>query len=613
MKLLDKINYPDDLKKLNNEQLKLLSEEIREFLIDNVSETGGHLASNLGVVELTVALNKVFDFAKDRIIFDVGHQCYVHKILTGRKDMFSGLRKYGGISGFPKVKESIYDSFDTGHSSNSISVALGMKRGFVKQNDNRNVIALIGDGSLGGGMVFEALNELGNTRENVMIILNDNQMSISQNKASISKYLNKIRTGNSYIDAKFHIENLFSKTPKIRKFIKNSKNFIKRMFISGAIFEELGIKYYGPFDGHNIDELITVFENSKQIKEPFIIHVKTVKGKGYKPAENVPEKYHGIGPFDKKTGTVIGGVKEDYSYVFGKKLINLAENNEKIVAVSAAMPSGTGLNEFKKRFWNRFYDVGIAEQHAVSMCGGLATAGLVPVFAVYSSFLQRGFDQIITDVALMNTHAVFAIDRAGIVGQDGETHQGIFDIAYMSMIPNLTILSPCDYSELENMLEYAVNICKTPIVIRYPRGVQKMEISKDTAFSELKSTVVKEGSDVTLVAEGSMVAEAFEIACKLEKDNISCEIINVRVIKPLDITTIMQSAEKTKRVVTLENGIVSGGMGQKISCSIPRNIKVLIKGYDDKFIEHGKPEELKKLCKMDSDSISLEIKEVFGL
>ncbi|MBQ4110401.1 MAG: 1-deoxy-D-xylulose-5-phosphate synthase [Clostridia bacterium] len=613
MVLLDKINNSGDLKKLNNEQLKLLSEEIREFLIDNVSETGGHLASNLGVVELTVALNKVFDFSKDRIIFDVGHQCYVHKILTGRKDSFSELRKLGGISGFPKVKESVYDSFDTGHSSNSISVALGMKRGFKAQGDNRNVIALIGDGSLGGGMVFEALNDLGNTKENVMIILNDNQMSISQNKASISKYLNKVRTGNSYIDAKFHIENIFSKTPKIRKFVKNSKNFVKRLFINSSIFEELGIKYYGPFDGHNIDELIEVFENSKQIKEPFIIHVKTVKGKGYPFAENVPEKFHGISPFDKQTGNIIGGAKEDYSYVFGKKLIKLAEQNEKIVAISAAMPSGTGLNEFKKRFWNRFYDVGIAEQHAVSMCGGLAATGLVPVFAVYSSFLQRGFDQIITDVCLMNLHVVFAIDRAGVVGQDGETHQGLFDIAYLSMIPNLTILAPCDYNELENMLDYAVNKINSPVAIRYPRGVQKTEISFSREFNELKAIVEKEGNDLTVVAEGSMVSDALEIAEILENNGISCEVVNVRVIKPLDMETILKSADKTKRVVTMENGMLSGGMGQRIANMLTDDVKVLTKGYDDKFLEHGKPDELKKLCKMDSKSISVEIKEVFGL
>lgn len=608
--MLNNINSTEDVKKLNIDELKTLSDEIRSFLIDNVSATGGHLASNLGVVELTLALHKVFDFSKDKIIFDVGHQSYVHKIITGRKDAFVTLRKFGGISGFPKIKESEYDFFDTGHSSNSLSVAIGMRRAADLNGDKNNIIAFIGDGSFGGGMIYEAISDAGQNKDKIIIILNDNQMSISKNKSGISKYLNKVRLKNSYINAKIKVE---SHLPDsfIKKMLVSVKSLIRRVVVKKNMFEELGLSYYGPYDGHNIEELTEVFETVKKIKGPVIIHTLTKKGKGYHHAESNPEKFHGISQFDIKTGEKLSSAR-DFSSVFGDELVKIAENNSKVVAVTAAMSTGTGLNEFSRRFRNRFYDVGICEEHAVSMCGGLAAYGYIPVFAVYSSFLQRGYDQIITDVALMNLHVVFAVDRAGIVGEDGETHQGMFDISYLRSIPNMTVLSPADFGELKLMLDYAVNKINGPVAIRYPRGSENIKLPMTVGIENCKATLLNSGDDLTIVAEGRMVSTAYKLRDLLIEEGKEADIINLRFIKPIDTETLRNSVKKTGKLIVLEEGIRSGGVGEAIISSLSDESFLCIhKHLPDKFIEHGSNKELIKLMKLDEESILKEAKEVF--
>jgi len=608
--LLDKINSTKDIKKLNIDELKMLADEIRSFLIDNISVTGGHLASNLGVVELTLALHKVFDFPSDKIVFDVGHQSYVHKIITGRKDEFATLRKFGGLSGFPKVKESEYDFFDTGHSSNSLSVAMGMRRAADLNGDKNNIIAFLGDGSFGGGMIYEAINDAGQKKDKIIIILNDNQMSISKNKSGISKYLNKVRLKSSYINAKNKVETHLPDS-FVKNIIVSVKNLLRRIVVKNNFFEDLGLLYYGPYDGHNIEELIEIFETAKKIKRPVIIHTLTKKGKGYHHAESNPEKFHGISQFDIKTGEKLSSIK-DFSSVFGEKLVKIAEKNNKVVAVTAAMSTGTGLLEFSKKFKNRFYDVGICEEHAVSMCGGLAAYGYIPVFAVYSSFLQRGYDQIITDVALMNLHVVFAVDRAGIVGEDGETHQGMFDISYLRSIPNMTVLSPVDFEELKIMLDYAVNEIKGPVAIRYPRGKESVKLSIVSDIGKCKAEILNRGNDLTIVAEGRMVSTAYKLRDLFVEDGKDADIINLRFIKPIDIETIRESVRKTKRLVIIEEGIKSGGVGEEIISSLSGESFLYVhKHLPDKFIEHGSCNELIKLMKLDEESILKEVKEVF--
>ncbi len=611
MKLLNSIHQPNDIKKIRNDQLPQLCQEIRDFLIQSVSKTGGHLASNLGIVELTVALHKSFQLPQDKIIFDVGHQSYVHKILTGRKECFATLRQYKGLSGFPKSYESECDTMNSGHSSNSISVALGIQRALEIQNQPGKVIALIGDGALSGGMAYEALNDAGQGKNNVIVILNDNQMSISKNTTGISNYLSKIRTTLRYQDAKNSIENLFKNTPKIKKMIGNTKNKFKQMLVSGAIFEELGFSYYGPYDGHDIDELCEVFEAVKHIDGPVLIHVVTKKGKGYLPAEVAPEKYHGVPPFSPDTG-LPSSHKKTYSSVFGNKLCELAQKNGNIVAITAAMPDGTGLTEFAQKYPNRFYDVGIAEEHAVSMAAGLAIGGCIPVFAVYSSFLQRGYDQLVTDVALMNTHVVFAVDRAGLVGEDGETHQGVFDLSYLNHIPNLTIFSPADFRELEMMLQYAVESMTTPVAIRYPRGGEGAVLPKCPAIEMGRCVPLLEGEDVTIVAEGRMVSVALETAYRLRQDRIMATVMNVRSIKPLDTDVIRQYAKKTKKMIVIEENVKSGGLGQAVMDSIRDipDVTCMLKCIPDAFIEHGCVADLHKLCGLDSESIYAQMKEV---
>lgn len=595
--LIRSINSPKDLKNLNYDELVQLSEEIRNFLIQSVSKTGGHLASNLGIVELTLAMHKVFNSPKDRIIWDVGHQAYVHKIVTGRRDDFDTLRKFNGISGFPKCKESVHDFFETGHSSTSISAALGMAMARDIKGDKYSVVSVIGDGALTGGMAFEALNHAGHSEKNLIVILNDNEMSISENVGGLSKYLNRLRTDPMYFKVKDDVEQILRRIPAIGESVvktaHRAKDTIKYFFISGMLFEEIGFTYIGPIDGHDIKEITGVLKRAKKMKGPILIHAITKKGKGYGFAEKHPDKYHGISPFDLKTGKKIGNASgQTYSQIFGDTLIEMAGENPDIVAITAAMPSGTGLAEFSKKYPNRFFDVGIAEQHAVTFSAGLAANGLRPVFTVYSTFLQRGYDQVLHDVCLQNLPVVFCIDRAGIVGQDGETHHGVFDLSYLSNIPNLKILSPKDGDELRSMIRYAFSQ-RSPIAIRYPRGVSKtltIENSNDD-ISEEKAEVISKGKDICIIAVGKMVATALEVANLLKKDNIESTVINARFIKPLDETTILSNIKDVDYIVTLEDNVKVGGFGSQILSMLNdkeiNNKKIRVFGFPDKFIEHG--------------------------
>lgn len=612
--LLKKVNSPEDLRKMSIEQLKELAGEIREFLVCNIAKTGGHLSSNLGVVELTLALHYTFDTPNDKIVWDVGHQSYVHKLITGRRDKFNTLRQLGGLSGFPKSKESVYDSFNTGHSSTSISAALGLARARDIKGGNYNIIAVIGDGALTGGMSFEALNDAGRSPNNLIVILNDNDMSISKNVGGLSKYLSKIRIEPFYYNVKGDLDIILSKIPAIGKSavraLDRVKGTIKYLIMPGIIFEELGFKYLGPIDGHNVAELNSVLSRAKAQKGPVLVHIATKKGKGYFYAENNPDIFHGISPFNTETGKVTNNGGPGYSNIFGSELVKLAEKQCNVVAITAAMRHGTGLNEFSEKFKKRFFDVGIAEQHAVALAAGLSKGGMVPVVAIYSSFLQRSYDQILHDVALQNLHVVFAIDRAGIVGEDGETHQGLYDISFLRHIPNMAILAPCDYTEFRKMLEYAIVEYKGPIAIRYPRGKGKESICdfKDIIYGH--ADLIREGVDVTIAATGDMVETALETGKILEADGIMADIINLRFIKPLDKDLIVKSLKKTGRLATLEDNTIAGGMGSAILeavCCEVRDFKVRNFGFPDKFIEHGSKEDLIKKYGLNAESISEEI------
>lgn len=606
-KILNKINFPADLKQITLEEKIKLAQEIRELIIDITSTNGGHVASNLGVVELSIALHSVFDTPKDKIIWDVGHQCYVHKILTGRKDKINTIRQYGGISGFPKTNESEYDSFNTGHSSTSISIATGMARARDIMKDDYEVIAVIGDGALTGGMALEALNDAGSSNTNVTVVLNDNEMSISKNVGGIPLYLSKMRTKTGYTRSNRKIKELTNRIPVIGKpivsFAHYTKQLIKRAVLPNMYFEDIGFTYLGPVDGHNIKKLEDIMQRSKQIKGPVLIHVVTKKGKGFRLAEENPDKFHGISAYNKKTGETKKNT--DYSKVFGNKLLELARNDEKIVAVTAAMRDGTGLKEFSQEFPTRFFDVGITEQHAIGLIAGMAKAGLKPVFPIYSSFLQRGYDQIIHDIALSNIPVTICIDRAGIVGNDGETHQGIFDLSFLSSIPNIVIMAPKNFEELEKMLEYGVKSGK-PVFIRYPRGGENLKFEKTEEIKLGKAEIVQEGKDISIIAIGKMVERAKEVS-NLLKDK-SVEIINVRFLKPLDEKTILNSIKKTQRVITIEDNLLKGGLGSSILELINKNnlknINIKTFGYDDKFIEHGKVEELEKKYGLSAEKIS---------
>ena len=615
--MLESINYPDDLKKLNILEKQKLAEEIRKYILEIVSENGGHLASNLGVVELTIALHSVFNFKSDKIVWDVGHQTYVHKILTGRREQLKTLRKLNGIAGFPKTNESEYDFFNTGHSSTSISAGLGMARARDLKNGNYSVLAVIGDGALTGGMALEALNDVGYSKTKMTIILNDNEMSISPNIGGLNMLLSKLRTKKLYTRSNIVMKNRINKIPIVGrrtvKIVQVVKRSIKQLIIPKMFFEDIGFTYLGPVDGHNIEELQSILTVSKQIDNPVLIHVLTKKGKGYEIAEKNPDKFHATGPFDLETGKSKKEKGKDYSKVFGDKLVELAKKNEKIVAITASMKDGTGLGKFSKEFPKRFFDIGIAEQHALGLAGGMAIDGIIPVVPIYSSFYQRGYDQVIHDIALQNLHVVMCVDRAGIVGADGETHQGTLDMAFFRLVPNLIIMAPKDFKELEDMLEFAVNL-KKPIIIRYPRGGEdKEKFEKHEKIEEGKSELLKEGKDLTIVTIGKTVARAMKVAKKLQEKNIDAEVINARFLKPLDEENIKKSIEKTKNVVTIEDGTIINGLGTAIKELIIDNnmeeIKIKSYAYPDEFIPHGSVEELEKIYHVDEESI---LKDLLG-
>ena len=619
-KILDNINSPKDLKNLNYKEKEILAKEIREELIDTVSKTGGHLASNLGVVELTIALHSIFDMPEDKIIWDVGHQTYVHKILTGRRDQMNTLRQLDGIAGFPKSKESIYDCFDTGHSSTSISVGLGMARARDIDGKSNYVISVIGDGALTGGMALEALDDAGSSKTSLIIILNDNEMSISKNVGGISRFLTRIRTKKFYKKSNNFIRKILEKVPVVGPYIiriaRRIKYSIKQLMIPNMFFEDLGLKYLGPVDGHDIERLEWILNLAKKEKDPVLVHIITEKGKGYIPAEENPDSFHAIATFDKETGKSLSKNKKDYSEVFGNKIIELAKKDNKIVAITAAMKDGTGLRKFKEEFPERFFDVGIAEQHAITMAAGMAKEGLKPIVPIYSSFYQRAYDQVIHDVCIQNLPVIMCVDRAGIVGRDGETHQGILDLSFFNIIPNLTIMAPKDFCELENMLEYALEL-NSPVVIRYPRGGEDLSVkfeNKDK-IKLGKAEIIKQGNDITIVAIGKMVSRAYEVALELEKNNISTEVINARFLKPFDEETIKQSILKTKKIITIEDNIVKGGLGTNTQDVITKNnldnVILKVYGYPDEFIRHGSLEEIENLYGLNKESIVKEVLNMF--
>lgn len=612
MKKLLEYNFPDDLKVMTENELGLLSYEIRDFLISNISKTGGHLASNLGVVELSIALHKVFDTPKDKLVWDVGHQSYVHKILTGRADGFDTLRQFGGMSGFPKVKESEYDAFDTGHSSTSISVASGMAAARDLAGDDYKIAAIIGDGALTGGLAYEAMNNVGVSKTNLMVILNDNGMSIAPNTGGVSKYLGKLRSSQRYTNFKKRLKKNVSEIPGIGKGVvagmQHMRDSLKYAVLDGIMFEELGFKYYGPINGHNMEELIEVLEMAKDVNGPVFIHVITKKGKGYRSAEETPSKYHGTGPFDPTTGRQhsSGSAAPSYSDVFGNKLTELAQENKKIVAIGAAMLEGTGLKEFKVKYPARTFDVGIAEGHAVTFAAGMAAGGYRPVVAIYSTFLQRAYDQILEDVCLQNLPVIFAIDRAGIVGADGETHHGMFDISYLSHMPNMTILAPAAKEELEDMLEYAVTL-DGPCAIRYPRGAAAGYNFHQPIDGSL---LLQTGKDIEIWSVGNMLGTALSVAEELKKYNIDAGVVNTRIVRPLDEKSIIASSKRTGLIVTLEDNVISGGFGENLAAAIMESpVKVLNFGWPDCFIEHGSCNQLFEKYRLDPKSITERICE----
>jgi len=601
MSYLENIKSPEDLKQLNDEQLNILAEEIRSFLVENVMQTGGHLASNLGVVELTLAIMKSFDFPKDKLIFDVGHQCYVYKMLTGRLSEFSTLRKLGGISGFPRSFESEYDAFDVGHASTSISAGIGMARVRDLRGSDENIIVLVGDGALGGGMSFEALNDVGMRKTKLIIVLNDNEMSIQKNVGGLSAHLSQLRFTPKYLNTKSNVTEILNNFgtvgKKIAGSLKKIKNRIKYATIASPLFEELGINYIGIIDGNNTQDVINAIEKAKCIDGPVLIHAATKKGLGYEDAEKNPSEYHGV-------SSIKNSSKKDMKYVdaFSESITAIASDNEKVVAITAAMTSGCGLTEFSKRFPDRFFDVGIAEEHAVTMAAGIAKSGYTPVFAVYSTFLQRAYDQIVHDVCMQNLHVVFAVGHAGLTGEDGETHQGLLDLSMLLNIPNMTVLAPSCYSEFKEMFEYAVNECKGPVAVRYPKDKISFR-TPSVVFEPGKNETVCKGDNVLILSCGKMTEIAVEVAEKLRGNNISTEIINMRTLSKPDFERINSAAIDKKIVVTLEDNIVNGGMGQFVVANADIECKTMCLGFDTCFIQHGKQDELFKLYGLDADSV----------
>lgn len=618
--VLDKIQKENDIKELTEQELLELRDEIRTFLVESLSVTGGHLASNLGVVELTMALHLSFNLPEDKIIWDVGHQSYTHKILTGRREGFSELRSYGGISGFPKSDESDTDCFNTGHSSTSISAGLGIAQARELNGEDYSVVAVIGDGALTGGLAFEALNNASRLESNFIIVLNDNNMSISENVGGMNKYLSSFRTAGIYRNLKNDVMNSLDKIPvygkRMVKQIRNAKSGIKQLFIPGMLFEEMGLIYLGPVDGSNITDMRKVFAEAKRVDGPVLVHVITKKGAGYPPAERHPARFHGAEPFDIETGIPkYPRIKANYTDVFATVMKKLGERNPKVVAITAAMEDGTGLKRFHNIYPERFFDVGIAEAHAVTFAAGLAKAGLIPVFAVYSSFLQRAYDQILHDVCIQNLPVIFAIDRAGLVGSDGETHQGIFDLSYLSTIPNMTILAPKNKWELSDMMKFAVDF-GAPAAVRYPRGEAYdglKEYRQPIRYG--KSETIYEGEDIALFAVGSMVKTAEDVRFRLNEKGINCTLINARFVQPFDKERIKELVKDHRLLVTMEENVYSGGFGEHVASWILSecvSLSLLSIAIPDSYVEHGSVDKLKELLCIDTDSIVTRIIEAHG-
>ena len=624
MKLIEQITSPEDIKQMDMATLKILAHDIRQRLVQVTAKNGGHLAPNLGVVELTLALHYVYNAPKDKIVWDVGHQAYVHKILTGRAETIDTVRTYGGLSGFPKRTESEYDAFGTGHSSTSISAAVGFALARDRRGEDHEVVAVIGDGAMTGGMAYEALNSLGQMKSKMTIILNDNEMSIAPNVGGLAEYLNRVRTDPKYVQSKEDIEFLLKKIPSIGdKMVKAAdrlKDSFKYLLVPGTIFEELGIKYFGPVNGHDLPELIKVLENAKQINKPVIIHVITQKGKGYAPAEANPDKFHGVGPFDIATGQVLGQKNvPSYTDVFADTLIRLGREDERIMGITAAMGLGTGVSKFAEAFPKRVVDVGIAEEHAVTMAAAMALDGLKPVVAIYSTFLQRAYDQLIHDVALQQAPVVFAIDRAGLVGDDGPTHHGVFDLAYLRQIPNMIVMAPKDENELQHML-YTALACDQPAAVRYPRGAG-CGVAMDSELRKLaigKAELLSDGGEITLLAVGSMVAVAWEASALLKaRCGLEATVINARFVKPLDEEAILSHTKGKKLVVTLEEGILAGGFGSAVlellhakGRGVPNVLRI---GIEDGFVAHGATERLKEDCGLTAEKVAARIAQALAL
>ncbi|MGI5866514.1 MAG: 1-deoxy-D-xylulose-5-phosphate synthase [Syntrophaceticus schinkii] len=608
---LETIMTPSDLKKLTFDQMERLAQEIRSYLLEVVSRTGGHLAPNLGVVELSIALHYVFNSPQDKIIWDVGHQSYVHKILTGRREELKTLRQFKGLSGFPKRSESVHDCFETGHSSTSISAALGFALARDLKQEKNSVIAVIGDGALTGGMAYEALNHAGQLGTRLIVILNDNEMSITRNVGAMSGYLSRLRTDPLYHRSKEDVREVLQRIPnigpKMFKAAERFKDSVKYLLVSGMLFEELGFTYLGPIDGHNLRILNQVLERARLLPGPVLLHVKTIKGKGYPPAEKQPNKFHGIGPFDLKTGKTRPRRVPTFTEVFGKAVIKIAEDHPELVAITAAMSEGTGLCEFSRRYPRRFFDVGIAEQHAVTMAAGLAQTGCLPVVAIYSTFLQRAYDQIVHDVALQNLHIIFALDRAGIVGEDGETHQGVFDLSYLRHIPRMTVMAPRDQSELVAMLKSSLKY-SGPIAIRYPRGSGPQE-EVDYRLPVLpfgRGELLREGEDLVILAVGPLVYQALEAAEQLSMKGKEAAVINCRFVKPLDEELILEWSNRTKKVITIEENVIAGGFGSAVLELLADrgfNGEAARMGIPDSFLGHGAPDLLCRSIGLDAAGI----------
>lgn len=610
--MLETINSPNDVKKLGEDELDALCADIRKTLIKTLAKTGGHLASNLGAVELTVAIHRVYDTARDRLVFDVGHQCYAHKLLTGRQEGFAQVRHLGGVSGFPKPYESVHDAFIAGHASNSVSVALGMARARTALGQDYDVVCLIGDGALSGGLAFEGLSQTGASGERIVVILNDNAMSIDPSSGGIADMLARLRVRPAYLRFKKWYRRFLGRTPALYGWLHHAKAWVKARILPDNMFDDFGFDYIGPIDGHDVHKVADALRWAKEQDGPCLVHVITQKGRGYAPAEQTPEFYHGVGGFDVKTGALPAG-GDDFSAVFGRTLTELAGEDERIVAITAAMMEGTGLTDFAKAYPKRFFDVGIAEQHACAMAAGMARQGLTPVFAVYSSFLQRSYDMLIHDIALQNLHVVLCVDRAGIVGRDGETHQGAFDVSYLSSVPNMTVLSPSDFSELRAMLRRAIYEIDGPVAVRYPRGG---EGALQDDLSAGHSVLLRDGTDVTIAAYGTGINDALDAAQRLEDQGVSAAVVKLNELKPLRAETALASLRKTGRLVVPEETCQSGCVGMELLSAAAaehvslRDVKLINLG--EGIVGHGSPAELKNMLRLDGEGIAAAAMELIN-